>query len=109
MEFASATLRNARDDEQTKNILQELKKDGYQYKLYDREKSEVNWSVKDGKLIGGFTMIKGVGPKMAEDMVMRRNNNQIFTPRQEEFLAGEKRITSANQADKVINLQDRFL
>ena len=109
LEFASATLRNARDDEQTKNILQELKKDGYQYKLYDREKSEINWSVKDGELIGGFTMIKGVGPKMAEDMVMRRNNNQIFTPRQEEFLTGEKRITSANQADKVINLQDRFL
>ena len=109
LEFASATLRNARDDEQTNNILKELKADGYSYKMYDREKSEVNWSVKDGELIGGFTMIKGVGPKMAEDMVNRRAMKQIFTPRQEELLTGEKRITPANQSKKLDSLQSRFL
>ena len=109
LEFASATLRNSRDDEQTNNILKELKEDGYSYKMYDREKSEVNWSVKDGELIGGFTMIKGIGPKMAEDMVRRRSMKQIFTPRQEELLTGKKRITPANQSKKLDNLQSRLL
>ena len=109
LEFASATLRNSRDDEQTNNILKELKEDGYSYKMYDREKSEVNWSVKDGELIGGFTMIKGIGPKMAEDMVKRRSMKQIFTPRQEELLTGKKRITPANQSKKLDSLQSRLL
>ena len=109
LEFASATLRNSRDDEQTNNILKELKEDGYSYKMYDREKSEVNWSVKDGELIGGFTMIKGIGPKMAEDMVRRRSMKQIFTPRQEELLTGKKRITPANQSKKLDSLQSRLL
>jgi DNA polymerase III alpha subunit len=108
LEFASATLRNSRDDEQTKNILKELTVSGYKYKLHDRHKSEVNWSVKDGELIGGFTMIKGIGPKMAEDMVRRRSMKQIFTPRQEELLTGKKRITTANQLNNYDNLQNRL-
>jgi DNA polymerase-3 subunit alpha len=93
LEFSAATLRNARDDEQTERVLQELKTDGYSYKQFDRYQSEVNWSVQDGQLIGGLTMIRGVGPKMAEDIVQRRKTNQILTPRQEELLSGKKKVT----------------
>ena len=57
----------------------------------------------------GSGLIKGVGPKMAEDMVNRRAMKQIFTPRQEELLTGEKRITPANQSKKLDSLQSRFL
>ena len=92
LEFSAATLRNARDDEQTERVLQELKTDGYSYKQFDRYQSEVNWSVQDGQLIGGLTMIRGVGPKMAEDIVQRRKTNQILTPRQEELLSGKKKV-----------------
>ena len=92
LEFAAATLRNARDDEQTERVLQELKTGGYSYKQFDRYQSEVNWSVQDGQLIGGLTMIRGVGPKMAEDIVRRRKTNQILTPRQEELLSGKKKV-----------------
>ena len=92
LEFSAATLRNARDDEQTERVLQELKTGGYSYKQFDRYQSEVNWSVQDGQLIGGLTMIRGVGPKMAEDIVQRRKTNQILTPRQEELLSGKKKV-----------------
>jgi DNA-directed DNA polymerase III PolC len=92
LEFAAATLRNARDDDQTERVLQELKTGGYSYKQFDRYQSEVNWSVQDGQLIGGLTMIRGVGPKMAEDIVRRRKTNQILTPRQEELLSGKKKV-----------------
>jgi hypothetical protein len=37
-------------------------------------------------------MIRGVGPKMAEDIVRRRKTNQILTPRQEELLSGKKKV-----------------
>ena len=54
-------------------------------------------------------MIKGIGPKMAEDMVRRRSMKQIFTPRQEELLTGKKRITPANHSKKLDSLQSRLL
>ena len=86
LEFAAACLRNVRDENQGIRLLRELVKEGFEYKCYDRDASEENWSVKEGKLIGGITNIKGVGGKVCEDIIRRRNQKIPFTPRQEKLL-----------------------
>ena len=86
LEFAAACLRNVKDDEQAVRLLREVVKEGLGYKPFDKFKSKANWSVQDGELIGGLIGIKGVGPKMAEDIEKRREWGQILTPRQEKLL-----------------------
>lgn len=76
LEFALATLKNAKDEEQVVQILKELVNEGYEYKPFDPEFSEIDWSIKDGKLIGGFTNIKGIGQKKAEKMVQKRTEGK---------------------------------
>lgn len=79
LEFALATLKNAKDEEQTVQILKELVNEGYEYRPFDKELSEVDWSIKDGKLIGGFKNIKGVGQKKAEKLVEKRQQGKELT------------------------------
>lgn len=79
LEFALATLNNAKDEEQVVQILKELVNEGYEYKAFDPELSDIDWSTKDGKLIGGFINIKGVGQKKAEKMVSKRAEGKEFT------------------------------
>ena len=86
LEFAAACLRNVKDDDQGIKLLREVVKEGLGYKPYDKFKSELNWSVQDGELIGGLIGIKGIGPKLAEDIVNRRELKQPLTPRQENLL-----------------------
>tara|TARA_A100001515_G_scaffold144223_1_gene147646 strand:- start:1474 stop:4284 length:2811 start_codon:yes stop_codon:yes gene_type:complete len=86
LEFAAACLRNVKDDDQGVKLLREVAREGLNYKPYDKFKSELNWSVQDGELIGGLIGIKGIGPKMAEDIVERRKLKQPLTPRQEKLL-----------------------
>jgi DNA-directed DNA polymerase III PolC len=86
LEFAAACLRNVKDDEQAVRLLREVVKEGLNYKSFDKFKSKANWSVQDGELIGGLIGIKGIGPKMAEDIVQRRDMAQPLTPRQESLL-----------------------
>ena len=86
LEFAAACLRNVKDDEQGVKLLREVVREGLVYKPYDKYKSTSNWSVQDGQLIGGLIGIKGVGPKMSEDIINRRELNQPLTPRQNNLL-----------------------
>ena len=86
LEFAAACLRNVKDDEQGVRLLREVVREGAVYKPYDKFKSNMNWSVQDGELIGGLIGIKGIGPKLAEDIVNRRELKQPLTPRQETLL-----------------------
>ena len=86
LEFAAACLRNVKDDEQGVKLLREVVREGLVYKPFDKFKSSENWSVQDGELIGGLIGIKGVGPKMAEDVINRRKLNQPLTPHQEKLL-----------------------
>lgn len=79
LEFALATLKNAKDEEQVLQILKELVNEGYEYKAFDPELSEIGWSIKDGKLIGGFTNIKGIGTKKAEKLIEKRSSGKEFT------------------------------
>ena len=86
LEFAAACLRNVKDDGQGIRLLREVVQEGLSYKPFDKFKSKINWSVQSGELIGGLIGIKGVGPKMAKDIVERRDLKQPLTPRQEKLL-----------------------
>ena len=86
LQFAAACLRNVRDEEQGKKLLRELVKEGFEYLPFDKFMSQINWSVQRGKLIGGLTNIKGVGLKVAEDIINRRIEKINLTPRQEKLL-----------------------
>ena len=44
-------------------LLREVVNEGLKYKPFDRFKSEINWSVQDGELIGGLIGIKGIDQK----------------------------------------------
>ena len=83
LEFAAATLRNSRNDESSINVLRELIKEHVEYVPFDPELSEVNWSVKDGKLIGGFTGLKGIGESKAAALVEKRAQNGGRLPENE--------------------------
>lgn len=82
LQYAVACLRHAKDDEQQIKLLRELVAEGYQYKAFDIDKSEENWTVKDGVIYGGFLGIKGVGAKTAKDIAKRRREGTPLTPAQ---------------------------
>ena len=87
LEFAAACLRNAKDEEQSIKILRELHQEGYEYLPYDKNKSQINWSVQDGTLIGGLMGIKGIGIKTAEAIIKKRDEGKGLTPRQNVLLS----------------------
>jgi DNA polymerase III alpha subunit len=103
LEFAAACLRNARDDDQCIRLLRELYKEGFKYKSFDPDKSDKNWSVQDGELIGGLTSIKGVGEKVAEDIINRRSSGQPYTARQKNLLAN-----GTTPYDQIFECHDKF-
>jgi DNA polymerase III alpha subunit len=87
LEFGAACLRNARDETQSIRLLRELVKEGYEFRAYDAMLSQKHWSVQDGVLIGGLTNIKGVGDKMADDIIKRRSHGAELTASQTNKLA----------------------
>ncbi len=92
LEFALACLRSAKDDEQSVYILRDLVKEGFKYKPYDRDLSEMNWTVNGEYLIGGLVGIKGIGKTLAADIIAKRHgkNKKPLTKRQEDLLANGK-------------------
>jgi DNA polymerase III alpha subunit len=75
LEFATAQLRHAADDEQAKALLRELKEEGYEYVPFDPALSMDTWSIINGKLYGGFDSIIGVGIKTAQALLKAREAN----------------------------------
>lgn len=72
-EYAAACLRNAKDDEQTIEILRELTKEGVPFKAFDPDLSQVNWTASGGTLLGGFNNLVGIGPVKATYYVQKRD------------------------------------
>jgi DNA-directed DNA polymerase III PolC len=87
LEYASACLRNSRDDDQAIQLLKELKREGFAYRAFDMELSQKNWSVHSGVLIGGLTSIKGIGEKTADDIIARKKRKEPLTNGQKNKLA----------------------
>ena len=77
LQYAAASLRNAKDDDQTVAILREMADEGVQYVAFDKELSAVNWSVQDGKLVGGFMNLVGFGPSKAVAAVEARRLGKV--------------------------------
>lgn len=77
LEYAAACLRNAKDDDQALSILREFVAEGGTYVPFDVEVSAVNWSVQDGRLVGGFTNLVGFGPAKAAAAVEARRLGRL--------------------------------
>ncbi len=80
LEFAAATLRNAKDDEQTIHLLREIKAEGYEYRAFDKDLSEERWAVRKGMLIGGLTNVKGIGAVKARSIIQKRREGKALSP-----------------------------
>lgn len=65
LEYAAACLRNAKDEAQCYEILREMDAAGIRYISFDIDRSDVDWKVVDGELIGGFMNVVGYGPAKA--------------------------------------------
>jgi len=74
-EFAVGCLRHTRDPEQALRLLRELSKEGLNYVPVDPENSDLNWTLHDGKLLGGLLNVKGIGEKHAMTIINCRDND----------------------------------
>lgn len=74
LEFALAQLRNGMDEDKAKELLRELEGAGHEFIPFDPHISESTWSIQEGRLIGGFDSVKGIGKKTAEKMVSLRTH-----------------------------------
>jgi DNA polymerase III alpha subunit len=72
LEFAASSLRNAKDEHHAMMLLREMTKEGLHYVPFDIEHSLENWSIKDGKLLGGFLNLYGIGPNKSKRYVEAR-------------------------------------
>lgn len=80
LEFACATLRYTKDDDEVLKLLRELTSEGFKYIPFDADASEASWSVKDGSILGGLQGAFGIGPKMAQKIINARKTGEKLTP-----------------------------
>lgn len=72
LEYAAACLRHAKDDISAVAILREMQLEGIQYTAFDIDRSDINWKVVDGQLLGGWTNLQGIGPAKATAAIEAR-------------------------------------
>lgn len=92
LEFAAATLTHISNDEDgvTKQLrmLREMVNEGYTYTPIDAKESDVfKWRASMGKLIGPLSNIKGLGPKMLNEIMGARAAGASLPKRAEKLLA----------------------
>lgn len=73
LEFAAANLRSAKNEDSAIELLREISNEGIEYIPFDLHRSQVNWSVQDGKLYGGFMALKGIGEVKAAQYIEKRD------------------------------------
>lgn len=100
VEFAAATLNHQEDPERQLKLLRELDAEGIKYLPVDKETSTNRWTVKneeDGSrvLVGPVTNVKGIGPKLAEQIKAARAAGDALPPRAEKLL--EKPVTPIDE------------
>ena len=72
LEFAVAHLRRTDSQDHVLRLLRELMKEGIPLIPFDPNVSELSWSIHEGKIYGGFTAVKGIGPKTAQEYIDKR-------------------------------------
>lgn len=103
LEFALATLQNAKSEDQVIQMLKELDNEGYKYKAFDNELSEIEWSIKDNTLIGGFINIKGVGKIKSQKLIHKRKHNQEYTTAEKKLL-----YNAETPYDTIFEFREKF-
>lgn len=98
--YAAALLRNSKDDAQTIEMLRELKSEGVEVVPFDIEHSVEDWSVIDGKVVGGFRNIVGVGEKKAPLLRAARDNGDLKTINIDKILAKGIKFQELNPTKK---------
>ena len=86
LEFAAANLRHAKNEDAAILLLREMDAEGIEYIPFDIDLSEKNWQAKDGKLVGGFMNLYGVGESKASKYIQKRNDGAL-TKKEIETLA----------------------
>jgi len=89
MEYAAACLRNAKDDLQTFEVLRELDRQGIGYTAFDIDRSDVNWRVIDGQLVGGFLNLVGFGEAKSVQAVEERRLGTMSDKLRKKILEAE--------------------
>lgn len=77
LEYAAACLRGAKDDEQAMEVLREMVAEGIEYVPFDIDRSESTWTVRDGRLIGGFQNLSGIGAITAAKYIDLRDRGGL--------------------------------
>ena len=72
LQYFAACLRNAKDEQQATELLREAVDEGIEYVAFDPEHSQVDWSVVDGRLLGGFKNVPGYGPAKSTKAIADR-------------------------------------
>lgn len=90
MEFAAATLSHQKEPADQIQLLREMASEGIDYIPVDIERSTDKWTVglKDGKkcLIGPVQNVKGIGPKIMQQIVSSRKRGEPLPARAEKLL-----------------------
>jgi len=86
LEFACSCLRHARDEDGARKVLREVVSSGFTYIPIDRERSQEDWTISDGQLLGGLRNIKGCGPAKAKEILYRRKMGLPLTKGLERML-----------------------
>jgi hypothetical protein len=76
LEYAAACLRGAKDDDGRLAVLREMAQEGIAYVAFDTKKSQMDWSVQDKSLVGGFLNFHGVGPAKAIALIALRDEGK---------------------------------
>jgi hypothetical protein len=89
-EFAAATLSHEDNPQRQIQLLREMKAEGYDYVPVDADLSGRKWAVGDrgGKkyLVGPLHNVKGIGPKMVNQIIGARNRGEPMPDRARKLL-----------------------
>lgn len=81
LEFTAANLNHTKNKDSALRILRDaFENEGIEYTAIDADESGLEWTIHDGKLLGGLTNIKGVGEKKAKEIIAARSGKRLFTP-----------------------------
>lgn len=80
LEFAAATMNHIKSEEAALKMLRDMyENDKIEYIDVDPDESDVKWTIKDGKLLGGLTNIVGIAEKQAKDIIRARKTGKPLT------------------------------
>jgi DNA polymerase III alpha subunit len=80
LEFAAATMNHIKSEDAALKMLRDMyENDGIEYIDVDPDESDIYWTIKDGKLLGGLTNIIGIAEKQAKDIISARKTGKALT------------------------------